>query len=427
MFEGLFNFANLSNHLILVGIFVILALSLNLINGSLGAFSLGHHAFWGMGAYVAGSVVWALGTPDGGFVPWALSFPLAMLAAALFGVLVGVPCLRLRGDYLAIVTLGFAEIFVIFVRNSESWKNLLSAPAGAETGPVRAIFAERGLGGAAGFSMGDGFKGGNDFVLSLMSRMLGPEQAIFGKNLFYLILTWLLVAATYLVIRNLLRSAHGRAILAIREDETAAELLGVNLTRYKVLAFVTGAAFAGLAGALYANYLSNVSPNSFLLMNGIKILLMVVLGGLGSMSGTFVAVMVLYASEQALSTLSMRVPFPAYTGGGFEFADLELKELWQVIFSLVLVLLMLMRPQGIMGREEFSRAWVRKILAEWRKDPVMPVLTAAQWLQLLVVLAANRNPWVLLGSLLAVVGCQFFKLRRRTARLRAAAEGGARA
>jgi len=401
MLEGLLNFPNMANHLTLIGIYVILALSLNLINGSLGAFSLGHNAFWGMGAYVAGMLIWTTGSPEGSFFGFVGSLAAAMLAAAFFGLLVGIPCLRLRGDYLAIATLGFAEIFVICARNSEGWT----------------VFnQERGLGGAAGFSLGDGFQGGNDFALSMTGSLN-------GRYLFYFAFTWTMVALTFITIRNVLRSAHGRAIESIREDETAAELLGVNLTHYKVLAFVIGAAFAGLAGALFANYRATVSPSQFLLMEGIKILLMAVLGGLGSMSGCVVAVFVLYVSEQALTTLAMHVPFLSFSTQGFELVDKPLKDLWQVIFSIILVLLMLLKPQGLMGRRELDRKYVHEILVSWKQDPILPSVTLLQWLLLLLTLALSASPLALLASIAVVVGLQVFKQKRRSFRVAAPAGG----
>ncbi|MBI3828786.1 MAG: branched-chain amino acid ABC transporter permease [Planctomycetes bacterium] len=415
------NFAIVSNHLTLIGIYTILALSLNLINGSLGVFSLGHNAFWGMGAYAAAAVVWMYGTPAGGACPFFASFIVAILAAAVFGLLVGLPCLRLRGDYLAIATLGFAEIFVICVRNSETWSGLASlgvfqslgfSKIGAEG------FASRGLGGAAGFSLDDGFQGGNDFALSLTGSNTGREW-------FYLILTWVLVAVTFVVIRNLLRSAHGRAIVSICEDETAAELLGVNLTRYKVLAFVLGAAFAGLAGALYANFRSSVSPNNFLMMEGIKVLLMVVLGGLGSQSGTLMAVALLYVSEQALGVIKIEVPFLKYHGDKFVVEPQTLKDLWQVIFSVLLILLMLLKPDGIMGRNEFSRAYFRGLWAGWRRDVLSLALTFIQWIQFLLVLLLATDPWLLLGSIILLLGLQVFKKIRREQKERLYPAGGA--
>jgi branched-chain amino acid transport system permease protein len=356
-FAGLFNFANVSNHLILIGIYCILALSLNLINGSLGAFSLGHHGFWGMGAYAAGIVVWTLGSPHGSLVVFAASIVAAIIASALFGLLVGAPCLRLKGDYLAIATLGFAEIFIICARNSESWTR----------------FGDRGLGGAAGFSLGDTYHGikyvlpndplsGNDAIVNLMGSNT-------GRQWFYLLFVWFFVAVTFVLIRNLIRSGHGRAIQAIRDDETAAELMGVRLIRYKVMVFVVGAALAGLAGALSANYRSSVSPDRFVMMEGIKILLMVVLGGLGSMSGSLIAVAALYISEQALTTVDMRVPFLSFHSGDFQLHYTPLKDLWQVLFALVLIVMMLSWPSGITGGREFSVRLIRARLNQWLENP----------------------------------------------------------
>ncbi len=374
MFEGLFNFTTLSNHLIIIGVFCILALSLNLINGSLGVFSLGHHGFWGMGGYVAAVIAWALGSPQGSIGVFLLAFVCAMLASAVFGLLVGTPCLRLRGDYLAIATLGFAEIFIICVRNSETW------------------FGERGLGGAAGFSIGDGFSGGNDIILTWVGGSNVARQGV------YLALTWLLVAATYLLIRNIVHSAHGRAIHAIRDDEIAAELLGVNLFRYKALVFVIGAALAGMAGALYANYRATVSPANFLMMEGIKVLLMVVLGGLGSMSGSIIAVIVLYASEQALGTIELRWPFLAFSNQQFTLVYRPVKELWQVLYPLVLIVLMLRWPRGLTRGRELTRAFFSDWLAErrasftrWVRHPFPVLVTWIQWAQLLWALSASEG------------------------------------
>jgi branched-chain amino acid transport system permease protein len=365
-------------------------------------------------------VVWMYGSPDGGACPFFASFIVAILAAAFFGLLVGLPCLRLRGDYLAIATLGFAEIFVICVRNSETWSGLASTwvfqRLGFSVGSAEG-FASRGLGGAAGFSLNDGFQGGNDFALSLTGSNT-------GRQWFYLLLTWVLVAVTFVVIRNLLRSAHGRAIVSICEDETAAELLGVNLTRYKVLVFVLGAAFAGLAGALFANFRSSASPNNFLMMEGIKVLLMVVLGGLGSQSGTLMAVALLYISEQALGVIQIEVPFLKYSGDKFMVEPRTLKDLWQVIFSVILILLMLLKPEGIMGRSEFSRAFFRGIWESWRRDLLSLALTIVQWVQFLLVLFLARSAWVLLVSILVLLGVQVFKKVRRTRSERLRLAGG---
>lgn len=394
MYQGLLNFSNVSNHLILIGIYAILALSLNLINGSLGAFSLGHHGFWGMGAYAASVLVWHFGSADGSLLIFAASFVVAMFASAMFGLLVGTPCLRLKGDYLAIATLGFSEIFVISMRNSESWT----------------AFGERGLGGKAGFSSGDGYSGGNHILYSLTGSDSGEKVA-------FLILTWLLVLVTFIVFRNILRSGHGRAIMAIRDDETAAELMGVHLIRYKVLVFVVGAAFAGLAGALSANYRGYVCPDRFVMMEGVKILLMVVLGGLGSMSGALLAAVLLYASEQALLTVDTIVPFIGFSDNSFIIVYKPIKDLSQVGFALLLIILMLLRPHGLMGKKEFSCAFFRRTFAAWREHPLPVLVTVFQWAQFLIALPLSQDrPAILYVSLSALVACHFFKQRYKTKR-----------
>jgi len=410
MFEGLTDFVNVSNHLILIGIYCILALSLNLINGSLGVFSLGHHGFMAMGAYVAAAVVWMCSSPDGSLLVFFLSLAAGMSAAALFGLLVGAPCLRLKGDYLAIATLGFAEIFIIAVRNSDRWTFVErwrhSLGQGLEKWP-----GGRGLGGAAGFSIGEGYNGGNDAIY----RLVGESNK--GRQFIYLLLIWFLVALTFILIRNLLHSAHGRAVLAIREDETAAEMMGVRLIRYKVMVFVIGAALAGLAGALLANFRSTVSPDRFPMMEGIKILLMVVLGGLGSMSGTVIAVFVLYVAEQAIGSISTPVPFPGYINGSFVIVQKTIKDLWQVAFALLLIGLMLMRPNGILGRRELSAEVFNEFIKDWKRDPIPLVSTVVQWGQFAAALAfAGQRSWVLYLSIIVLVAIQIFKsgwIRRR--------------
>ncbi len=386
MFEGLLSFPNLANHLTQIGVYCILALSLNLINGSLGTFSLGHNGFWGMGAYAAAVVVWSFGSADGGLLVFVASFGAAMLASALFGLLVGAPCLRLKGDYLAIATLGFSEIFIICVRNSESWR----------------MFGERGLGGAAGFSTATGFHGGNDVMASLVHGSNNGRWAI------YLVLTWILVAVTFVLIRNLINSGHGRAIQAIRDDETAAELIGVNLIRYKVLVFVIGAALAGMAGAITANCYSQVSPNGFLMMKGITVLLMVVLGGLGSMSGSIIAVFVLYTAEQALGTIDIRWPAPVFSNNEFSLTYKAVKDLWQVIFPLVLIVLMLRWPRGITRGRELSRSffgdWIeerRATLRLWVQNPIPILIACVQWGQILWALPASERMFENTGARLA--------------------------
>lgn len=311
----------LLDHAVHLSILVMLALGLNLINGFAGMFSLGHHGFFAVGAYAAGAFLLygaqgGAGVADasiaaGSFeaIAWfASSCAVGVLAAALFGVVVGVPCLRLRGDYLAIATLGFGEIVRIIAQNTE-------AVGGARGLEVSYLLIERGV----------------DTQLTYV--------------IFYAALIIALTAVTYVVIRNLIRSSHGRALIAIREDEVAAELVGVNLARRKVMAFVVGAAFAGLAGALYVNYMTQIEPKEFNLLKGIYILLFVVLGGMGSLSGTVIAGFVLYTVDKVLLNL-----MPPAIG-----------EWREVMFALLLVLLMILRPQGFFGQREVTdtRLWRR--------------------------------------------------------------------
>jgi len=312
------------HHLIMVAVWLTLTLSLNLINGFCGLFSLGHQGFWAVGAYTAALTlvyVPAAGAPV--WLAFVLSFPLAMLAAALFGLLVGLPCLRLKGDYLAIATLGFSEILRNLIQNSKT----------------------------LGQSLGMSFP-------NIIRKSVEERRTFY---FIYLVLAWLVVALTLVVLRNLVHSSHGRAIQAVRDDERAAELLGVNLTRYKVLVFVIGAAFAGLAGALFANYNSQVTPEDFSFNAGVLMVVMVVLGGMGSFTGTAVATVLLYFAPVFLALWLPTIKVPVFydpTQGGTVFRGL--KELWQVLFSLLLIIVVLVRPQGVMGGHELRWPWAAR-------------------------------------------------------------------
>ncbi|MEO1267939.1 MAG: branched-chain amino acid ABC transporter permease [Myxococcota bacterium] len=300
------------DHLVHVTILIILALSLNLINGFTGMFSLGHHGFFAAGAYAAGAfILFTLPTNPGlamGIAWFIMSLGAGIAAAALFGVVVGVPCLRLKGDYLAIATLGFGEIVRIIAQNTEA------------------------VGGARGLEV----------PYLLIARSRDTEIAYVVS---YVVILIVMAVITYVLIRNLLHSTHGRALIAIREDETAAELLGVNLTRYKVMAFVIGAGFAGLAGALYTNYVTQIEPKEFNLIKGIYILLYVVLGGMGSMSGTVLATLMLYTLDKVV--LNLMPP--------------EIQAWREVMFALLLVVVMVSRPQGLLGHKEIheTKLWKR--------------------------------------------------------------------
>jgi branched-chain amino acid transport system permease protein len=351
------------DHLVLLGVWVSLALSLNLINGCAGLFSLGHQGFLAVGAYATALMIpyVAPGSTEAapGLMPFLLSFPVAMLAAALFGLLVGLPCLRMRGDYLAIATLGFAEIFRNIANNSER----LGKAQGLQ---VQNVIRETFLHWQGCSSV----KSVSSLSPSEYEALRAAEQwADRGSMLFFLLLSWGVVLVTLIVLRNLMQSGHGRAIQAIRDDETAAELLGVNLTRYKVLVFVLGAALAGLAGAVHANYQRYVSPDAANFMQGVTLVAIVVLGGLGSSTGTVLAACAIYLLPVALSFAPREWQIPVFYDPTRP-ADPELghwiyqspRDLWQVFFALALILVVLLRPQGLMGRKEWPVVnWLRRI------------------------------------------------------------------
>src|SRR5215212_10280812 len=263
--------------LMLVGINVILAVSLNLINGFTGQFSIGHAGFMAIGAYSSAyftvyhgqNLERALG---GGAFAHALVFTVAILIGALvaggMGLLVGIPSLRLRGDYLAIVTLGFAEIIRIVILNLDV------------------------VGGATGFSV-------------------PGSVSFFWVGLF--------AAITIVVVHNIVKSDTGRALISIREDELAAEAMGVNVTRYKVTSFVVGSAFAGIAGALFAHYNKFLHPNDFQFIRSFEIIIMIVIGGMGSMTGAILGAIIVTLLPELLRLL------PAVTVGSttFQFAELR--------------------------------------------------------------------------------------------------------
>lgn len=289
-------------------ILIMLALGLNLINGFTGMFSLGHHGFFAVGAYSAAAFA-AFAVPDGGAVAWLGSVFVGVFAAALSGVALGIPCLRLKGDYLCIATLGFAEIIRQIATNTE------------------ALGAARGL---------------QDLPELLVMRSGDTRTDFF---VIYTAIILVATVGTYWLCRNLVKSTHGRALIAIREDEVAAELVGVNLTKSKVMVFVVGAALAGLAGALYAHFKLGVEPKEFNLDKGVYLLLFVVLGGSGSLSGTVLAGFVLYLLDKIVLNLM----------------PTAVQEWRQVLFALLLIVLMIYRPSGMLGNREITdtRFWKR--------------------------------------------------------------------
>lgn len=273
---------------------IVLAVSLNLITGFTGQFSLGHAGFMAIGAYATGLVTIAVPT-ELGLIGGLL---LGGLISALIGFLIGLPTLRLRGDYLAIATLGMAEIIRIILNNLEFTN------------------------GAAGLA--------------------GMPQ-LMDWNWFFI-----LTVGSVILIRNFLRSRHGRDAIAVREDEIAAESIGVDTTRAKVLSFTVGAFFGGLAGGMYASYFYFIKPDTFGFLKSIDILVIVVLGGLGSLSGSVIAAILLSVISTVLQ----------------QFTAVRM-----ILYALLLVVIMVFRPQGLMGSRELSLKVFGRLFQRRSADP----------------------------------------------------------
>lgn len=272
---------------------IILTVSLNLVSGFLGQLVLGHAGFMSVGAYTA-----ALFTLYSG-LPITISFPISIVLAgvmtAVFGVIIGVPALRLRGDYLAIITLGFGEIIRVIILACDF------------------------TGGAKGL------RG----IPTILPKGSDATSLALAK---YSYVFWLAVI-TVVVIWAFVRSRHGRAVIAIREDEIAAEASGIHTTYYKLFAFVMAAFFAGVAGSVYAHHIGVLDPGKFNFDYSVEILLMAVLGGLGSITGSIIAAV-------ALTIL------PEFLRG---FEDYRM-----LIYAVILIIVMLFKPSGLMGQREFS-------------------------------------------------------------------------
>jgi branched-chain amino acid transport system permease protein len=262
-----------------IAINIMLAVSLNLINGHTGQFSLGHAGFMAIGAYSAASLTIAFGKNAGPELKPLLFLTALILggaAAAAAGFLVGLPTLRLRGDYLAIVTLGFGEIIRVVLQNMQS------------------------VGAASGL------------------KGIPPFTTLFWA--------WSMAAVTVYAVGSLVNSTYGRGFLAVHDDEIAASAMGINPTRYKVVAFVTGAFFAGMAGGLYAHHKIYLNPSGFDFMKSIEIVVMVILGGMGRTLGVILAAVLLTILPELLRG----------------FSDYRM-----ILYSLLIIILMLVRPQGL--------------------------------------------------------------------------------
>lgn len=271
--------SKLSGLLIPIGIYIILSISLNLTVGVLGELSLGHAGFMCVGAYVGG--VFSILTQDTITVPLIriiLAIVIGGIAAAIFGFLIGIPVLRLRGDYLAIVTLGFGEIIKSIANNIYIVKDVNG---------VHFSFASP-VSGTDAATVTDVFKG---------------AQGIKAPQDTTLLLVVVVLMICLVVIMNLVDSKTGRACMAIRDNYIAAQSVGINVTKYRLIAFVVSAAIAGVAGVLYSHSLAVLAPKKFDYNFSILILVFVVLGGLGSMRGSVIATVILYALPEIFREL----------------------------------------------------------------------------------------------------------------------------
>jgi branched-chain amino acid transport system permease protein len=309
-------------------LYVMLALGLNIVVGFAGLLDLGYVAFYAVGAYtyallcsphLTDNFEWLQALyPDGLHVPIWLIIPIGAGIAAIFGILLGAPVLKLRGDYLAIVTLGFGEIVRIFLNNLNAPLNLTNGPQGIGTIEPVTIF---------------GFK------LSQPLEVLGFE---FQSVMLYYYLFLLLALVIILVSVRLEDSRIGRAWMAIREDEIAAKAMGVNTRNIKLLAFAMGASFGGVSGAMFAAFQGFISPESFILMESIVIVAMVVLGGMGHIPGVILGAILLYAIPEALRIWAKPAQEMIF---GHEYIAPE--ALRMLLFGSAMVLIMLYRPHGL--------------------------------------------------------------------------------
>ena len=315
-------------------LYVLLALGLNIVVGYAGLLDLGYVAFYAVGAYLfalfASPHLWNHfavfkdNFPGGMHMPWYVVLPLGAAVAGLFGVLLGAPTLKLRGDYLAIVTLGFGEIIRVFLNN-------LDAPVNVTNGPK-------------GLAQIDD--------ISIFGVNLGQTQHVFGielpkvTNYYYLFLA--IVIFGVLICYRLERSRIGRAWMAIREDEIAAKAMGINTRNLKLLAFGMGATFGGVSGVLFASFQGFVSPESFALQESVMIVAMVVLGGLGHIPGVIVGALLLAALPEVLRYVAG--PLQQMTDGRLDASILR-----QLLIALAMIGIMLSRPRGLWPTREHGR------------------------------------------------------------------------
>ena len=316
-------------------LYVLLALGLNIVVGYAGLLDLGYVAFYAVGAYMFGLLAspHLIDTfpaikamfPGGMHASVWLVIPLGLLVAATFGVLLGAPTLKLRGDYLAIVTLGFGEIIRVFLNNLDAPVNITNGPKGIAQIDSIKIF---------------GLDLGKTLDLSFVSL---PSVSLY----YYLFLA--LVVFSVVICYRLERSRIGRAWMAIREDEVAAKAMGINTRNLKLLAFGMGASFGGVSGVMFATFQGFISPESFSLQESIMIVAMVVLGGIGHIPGVIVGALLLAALPEVLRYVAG--PLQAMSGGRLDASILR-----QLLIALAMIGIMLSRPRGLWPSPEHGKA-----------------------------------------------------------------------
>ena len=316
-------------------LYVLLALGLNIVVGYAGLLDLGYVAFYAVGAYMYALLAsphlvtnfeWIANLlPNGMHTPMWAVIPLAAGLAGLAGVILGTPVLKLRGDYLAIVTLGFGEIIRVFMNNLEQPINITNGPRGLDSIDPMNLF---------GFSFGQAIEIGSYRISSVVLY-------------YYLFLS--LVVLSVVICHRLENSRIGRGWMAIREDEVAAKAMGINTRNLKLLAFGMGATFGGVSGAMFAAFQGFVSPESFSLQESVMIVAMVVLGGMGHLPGVILGAVMLSALPEVLRYVAG--PLQEATGGRLDASILR-----QLLIALAMIGVMLARPRGLWPAREHGKA-----------------------------------------------------------------------
>jgi branched-chain amino acid transport system permease protein len=316
-------------------LYVLLALGLNIVVGYAGLLDLGYVAFFAIGAYMYALLASPHLTdtfpaiaalfPNGMHLPIWVVIPAAAGLAGLFGVLLGAPTLRLRGDYLAIVTLGFGEIIRVFMNNLDQPVNITNGPKGL----------------------------GQIDALSFWGVSMGKRINVFGFDMpsvtLYYYMFLVLVVFSVIISHRLQLSRVGRAWMAIREDEIAAKAMGINTRNLKLLAFGMGATFGGVSGAMFASFQGFISPESFTLMESVMIVAMIVLGGIGHLPGVIMGAVALSALPEVLRYVAG--PLQNLTDGRLDASILR-----QLLIALAMIIVMLLRPRGLWPSPEHGKA-----------------------------------------------------------------------